>query len=304
MKQSAERGGRAWFWVGIVLLCLSALLWLIIILVIASDGDGAGIVAGLMFTAIPIGIGIYGIWRGKRQTLTQQISRRPIRTGQELSAGTQGGRPATERVSNEPTSDTQGLAAYIKSAKPATEGMSDGQDFEAQEGNVAVESTTMLTLTVSTWERIRCIWDIFVLSFPLWCPGNVAIIRHDGLVEVYYNPPARNTETTDRFIRRMIWFSSRTMDKLLNHYGIERVNTWAMGKVRSEEGNRKRIWRIVRLTLDKKSPQYIPGADSLSRLAATNPQHYLRLCSAQWVEESEFPGWPARGVEFRFDIPF
>jgi len=354
MKRTASKGGRAWFWLGTVLLSISALWWLIIVLIIVSEGDGAtGVLVGVVTTVVPVGIGVYGVIHGRRHPVAaEENSGRPIVTAQEVSASTQSGRPATKRVSSELAFDTQGLAAYIKSATPATEGMSDGQGFETQKGDAGIESTTMSTLTVSTWDRIRFvwdtfmlpfrlfiksatpategpsekqryeaheddtgvknmtvstlkvstwdrmrfIWDIFVLSFPLWCPGNAAITRAGGLVEVFYGPPERNTETIDRFIRRTIWFAGRAMDRILRHEGIDRVDVWAMGKVGSEDGQRKRVWKRVRLTLEWKTWQYMLGTNSLSRLAAQNPQQYLRLCSAQWVEEAEFPVWPMSGV--------
>ena len=353
MKRSASEGRRVWFWVGTVLLSISALWWLLIVIIIASEGDSAAVLVGVVTTVVPIGIGVYGVVRGRRRPVAaEETSSRPIVTAQKLSASTQSGRPATKRVSSELAFDTQGLAAYIKSATPATEGMSDGQGFETQKGDAGIESTTMSTLTVSTWdrirfvwdtfmlsfrlfiksatpategpseeqgyethdgdagaesitmstltvsiwERIRFIWDIFVLSFPLWCPGNAAIIRTGGSVEVFYGPPERDTKTTDRFIRRTIWFAGRAMDRILRHEGIDRVNVWAIGKVRSEEGQRKRVWKRVRLTLEWKNWQYMQSISSLSHLAATDPQQYLRLCSAQWVEEAELPAWPMLGI--------
>ena len=66
MKQSTSHKRGAWFRVGVTLLSISALLWLIIILLIVSEGDGAGVLVGVLFTAIPIGIGIYCVRRGRK----------------------------------------------------------------------------------------------------------------------------------------------------------------------------------------------------------------------------------------------
>ena len=62
-----ERRSR-WFWVGVVLLSISALLWLIIIVGIATQPQEAGdaILGIIVITVIPIGIGIYCVRRGKK----------------------------------------------------------------------------------------------------------------------------------------------------------------------------------------------------------------------------------------------
>ena len=65
MKQPPGQRSNAWFWVGFVLLSISISLWAIIIYENIGEGDiGGTILGGVIFTAIPTGIGIYGIWRG------------------------------------------------------------------------------------------------------------------------------------------------------------------------------------------------------------------------------------------------
>ena len=72
MKQSASQKRGAWFWVGVTLLSLSALLWLVSLPEgigdFVEDHDVANFISGLVvllcLTAIPIGIGIYGVWSG------------------------------------------------------------------------------------------------------------------------------------------------------------------------------------------------------------------------------------------------
>ena len=65
--QEKRSGGRAWFWVGVVLLTLSAFLWVVVILLDIGSGDkGGAILLGVIWTAIPIGIGIYCVRRGRR----------------------------------------------------------------------------------------------------------------------------------------------------------------------------------------------------------------------------------------------
>ncbi|MBL7062167.1 MAG: hypothetical protein ISS54_05470 [Dehalococcoidia bacterium] len=68
MKQSIGRRGGAWFWVGVTLLTISAISWLIIILVVLDRSQEAGsvILGGLAVTVIPVGIGIYGIIHGRK----------------------------------------------------------------------------------------------------------------------------------------------------------------------------------------------------------------------------------------------
>ena len=64
MRQSTGKARRAWFWVGVTLLVISALWWLILIL--ASEDIGDTILAGVVTTVVPIGIGIYCLRRGSR----------------------------------------------------------------------------------------------------------------------------------------------------------------------------------------------------------------------------------------------
>jgi len=55
---------NAWFWVGVVLLSISALWWLIIILVPGDIGDA--ILVGVVTTIVPIGIAVYCVRRGRK----------------------------------------------------------------------------------------------------------------------------------------------------------------------------------------------------------------------------------------------
>jgi len=72
MKESSSWKRKAWFWVGVALLSVSGLWWLLIILVDTGDI----ILVGTITTVIPIGLGIFCIWRGrKRPTVEiQQIN--------------------------------------------------------------------------------------------------------------------------------------------------------------------------------------------------------------------------------------
>ena len=77
MKQSAIWKRRAWFWVGVTLLSISAYWWVIMVAMGVSTGDWvSAISAGGILTVIPIGIGIYSIWRG-RKARALKIQRSP-----------------------------------------------------------------------------------------------------------------------------------------------------------------------------------------------------------------------------------
>lgn len=69
MGQLGGKKRGAWFWAGVALLSLSALIWLFIIVAIISEPSdaSAGITAGVLLTIIPIGIGIYCLRRHRRR---------------------------------------------------------------------------------------------------------------------------------------------------------------------------------------------------------------------------------------------
>ena len=67
MKQSTGKGRRAWFWVGVILLSISALFWLILIPAILEDPDLGVIIVFIFLTTPPMGIGIYCVRRGRKQ---------------------------------------------------------------------------------------------------------------------------------------------------------------------------------------------------------------------------------------------
>ena len=68
MKQSSGKGRQTWFWVGVTLLALSALWWLTSIFAMIDEPQAVGDIAifAVICTVIPIGIGIYGVLRGKK----------------------------------------------------------------------------------------------------------------------------------------------------------------------------------------------------------------------------------------------
>lgn len=65
MRQPTGKKSSAWFWVGFALLVISAFTWAILIAFTISEGDVSGILIAVIITAIPIGIGIYCVRRGR-----------------------------------------------------------------------------------------------------------------------------------------------------------------------------------------------------------------------------------------------
>jgi len=114
------------------------------------------------------------------------------------------------------------------------------------------------------------VWGIFVLTFPLWCPGAASILRNEGVVNVFYSPGNR-PRTLGKFLQAVIPFAARAMDRILQRHGIERINVWAMDRVRLPEHSRKGVWQRLNLTFDDNLGQ-MRTAGYLSRLVATDPQ--------------------------------
>lgn len=75
MKQSTNKGGRAWFLVGVALLSFVALWWLLVVLIVAGEPENAFKLIGisLFLSAVLIGIGIYCVRRGRRGTLKEEL---------------------------------------------------------------------------------------------------------------------------------------------------------------------------------------------------------------------------------------
>ena len=65
MKQSARQKRGPWFWIGVILLSISALWWLLLISVGGDMGDA--VLTGVVTTAVPIGIGIYCVRHGRKE---------------------------------------------------------------------------------------------------------------------------------------------------------------------------------------------------------------------------------------------
>ena len=72
-KSSNETPGRGrrtiWLWVGVILLSIGALFLLIVAAAVVGGGRDADstVLAGLFLSIVPIGVGIYCVWHGKRR---------------------------------------------------------------------------------------------------------------------------------------------------------------------------------------------------------------------------------------------
>ena len=159
------------------------------------------------------------------------------------------------------------------------------------------DETAMATQDVTRWTKIRSalgsMWDFVLVAVPLvWTlRANAAMRYSGGIATVFYSPRKRYAETEEQFLENVAWFGARAMDRVLRRKGINQVDIWAMGQIPLEDRSGKRVWKGVRLVLDK-TTQRNAGVGSLSNLAAVDPQRYLSLCSLQWVDESELPEWP------------
>ena len=58
-----------WLWMGIILLSISAFIWMMLIIAIVAELEGGGhvILSGLVLTIIPVAAGIYSVGRGRRR---------------------------------------------------------------------------------------------------------------------------------------------------------------------------------------------------------------------------------------------
>jgi len=155
----------------------------------------------------------------------------------------------------------------------------------------------MTTQDVNLWTNLRIapalLWDFVTVAAPLiWTlRANVTMSYNGEIATIFYSPQKRYAKTEEQFLENVARFGARIMDRILRRKGINQVNIWAAGQIPLEDRSGKRVWKRVRLVLDKTTQQNA-GVDSLSNLAAVDPHQYLSLCSLQSVDESEFPEWP------------
>lgn len=69
MKQSDGRKRSTWFWVGVIMLSISALWWLIAVIAIVAEPEDVEdtIIGSVILTFIPIGIGVFCVWFGRQR---------------------------------------------------------------------------------------------------------------------------------------------------------------------------------------------------------------------------------------------
>ena len=64
----SRRRRSIWFWVGVILLSIGALFLLIVAAAVGGGQDAdSTFLAGLFPSIVPIGVGIYCVWLGKRR---------------------------------------------------------------------------------------------------------------------------------------------------------------------------------------------------------------------------------------------
>jgi len=94
MKQSPRQRKSGWFWVGVTLLSISALLWLTLIVgAVAGPQDIGTFLGGVLFTVVPIGVGIYCVVRGRKARPVEvqgssEAATKPLRETQQWWAWT------------------------------------------------------------------------------------------------------------------------------------------------------------------------------------------------------------------------
>ena len=121
--------------------------------------------------------------------------------------------------------------------------------------------------------------------------GKHAITKAKGIADVLYSPAKRHTNTEEQFLKEVARFGAHNMDKIGRSEKVTQINIWAEGNVPSEDGSRNRIWKGIKLTLDKGNWGG-PMIGDLSNLAALDQWQYFKNCSFHYVSKSEFPKWP------------
>jgi hypothetical protein len=187
------------------------------------------------------------------------------------------------------------LAAYIKPIILNTEDLDKLQNLEQEA--IEAEINTIPIPDINFWQRNWFVLDIILLTFPLWCRGNAAITRNEGLVEVFYIPPWNHRLNTDVFIRRVIRYAAKATDHLARHHGIKRIDIWASGRISSEANGSKSEWKGLHFTINAEILGNI-GSCSIFDMASRTPERYLILNSARWVETQQFPPWPGFPVDY------
>ncbi len=122
-------------------------------------------------------------------------------------------------------------------------------------------------------------------------PGRSALLKNEGIADCLYAPTRKHTKTEAQFLTEVARFGGDAMDKIGQDEEINQINIWVERKIPWKKGSRKRIWKGVKLVLDKSNWRG-PVIGDLSSLAYHDQEQYLRLCSLQHIDKNEFPKWP------------
>ena len=115
--------------------------------------------------------------------------------------------------------------------------------------------------------------------------------EEDEAIYRLYAPYMKYTKTEEMFLAEVARFSAQEMDEYGKDEEIERMTVWVKGKIPLEEGSKNRVWKGVKLVWDRSNWRG-PAIGDLSNLAYLDRDQFLKLCSLQYIDKSEFPRWP------------
>lgn len=121
--------------------------------------------------------------------------------------------------------------------------------------------------------------------------GEWAMVSEQGLIDVWYSPDKKHTNTEDEFLFEVARFGGNAMREMGLDKECKQINIWIEGRIPAVEDSSKRKWKGVKLVLDK-SNRKLPAIGDLSNLASNDRAKYFSLCSLQYVSKHEFPNWP------------
>lgn len=133
----------------------------------------------------------------------------------------------------------------------------------------------------------------FKIEYDISLPksGRTSMRVVNGVADVFYAPSRKYTKIESHFLEEVARFGADTMDQIGKNDKINKISVWAEGNIPLEDGSGKRAWKGMKLVLDKSNWRG-PVIGDLSNYAYLDREQFLRLCSLQYVDESEFPEWP------------
>jgi predicted nucleic acid-binding Zn ribbon protein len=224
----------------------------------------------------------------KDSTLT--LDNRLVSSTKDRSTSSQSTASVYERVNiGQVNISVEALAGCIRNYDASDSVENTEQEPDSHISKMITESS----YSASSKERWMFVWDIFILTFPLWCPGNASILRSEDVVDIFYDLGGR-PRSLGKFLQAVMIYSARAMDRMFKRDGVEKINLWGAGRLRSPDPNQKDNWRILSLTLKRGSEQ-MEKTSYLSKLVAADPTKFLMICSARWTAENECSFWPPLG---------